>query len=70
VALGSVPDGMALHQTYELYIEPEDGSPHLEVITCPDEVDLLSAVQEMIAQRALRSVEVRRFGSHLFTVTA
>jgi hypothetical protein len=61
---------MGLHQTYELYLEPEDGAPRLEVITCPDEVELLSAVQDMIAQRGLRSVEVRRFGSHLFTVTA
>lgn len=61
---------MPLHQTYELYLEPEEGSPRLEVVTCANEVDLLATVQDMIAERQLRSVEVRRFGSHLFTVSS
>lgn len=61
---------MPLHQTYELYLEQEDGSPRLEIVTCPNEVELISVVQGMIEERRLRAVEVRRFGSHLFTVTA
>lgn len=61
---------MPLHQTYELYLEPQEGSPRLEVVTCQTEVELLSTVQDMIAERNLRSVEVRRFGAHLFTVSA
>ena len=61
---------MPLHQTYELYLEPQEGSPRLEVVTCQTEVELLSTVQDMITERNLLSVEVRRFGAHLFTVSA
>jgi hypothetical protein len=55
--------------TYELWIEAEEGPPFFEAITCADEVELLSAVQDMIASRGLRAVEVRRFGTTLFTIT-
>lgn len=61
---------MSLHQTYELYLEPQEGSTRLEVLTCPNEVELLATVQDLLAERNLKSVEVRRFGSHLFTVSA
>lgn len=61
---------MPTHMTFELWIEGDEGPPSFEALTCTDEVELLSAVQEMIAKRGLKAVEVRRFGSTLFTVTA
>ncbi|WP_165830496.1 hypothetical protein [Phenylobacterium soli] len=56
--------------TYELYLEGDEGPPVFEAITCPNEIELLASVQDMLARRGLTSIEVRRFGVHLYTVTA
>ena len=61
---------MATHTTYELYLETGEGPPVFEAITCANEIELLARVQDMIAARRLAAVEVRRFGAHLFTLTA
>ena len=61
---------MPTHMTYELYLEGQEGPPVFEALTCPNEIELLASVERMIAERGLKAVEVRRFGAHLFTVTA
>lgn len=61
---------MPSHMTYELYLEGEDGPPVFEALTCANEIELLASVQDMLARRGLKSIEVRRFGAHLYTVTA
>jgi hypothetical protein len=61
---------MPTHMTYELYLEGEAGPPVFEALTCPNEIELLARVEQLIAERNLKSVEVRRFGAHLYTVTA
>lgn len=61
---------MPTHMTYELYLEGEDGPPVFEAITCANEIDLLASVEEILAHRKLKAIEVRRFGAHLYTVTA
>lgn len=61
---------MPTYMTYELYLEGEEGPPRFEAITCANEVELLSCVREMLAKRDLKSIEVRHFGAHLYTVSA
>lgn len=61
---------MALHQTYELYLDSGDGEPVFEPLTCADEVELLSTMRRMLAERNLRSIEAHRFGEHVMTLHA
>lgn len=61
---------MVPHQTYELYLHGEDGAPVFEALTCANEIELLAAVEDMLRRRGLSSIEVRRFGAHLYTVSA
>lgn len=61
---------MPSYMTYELYLERDDGPPVFEAFTCADEVELLAAVKRLMAERGLKAVEVRRFGAHLFTLSA
>lgn len=57
-----------MYKTYELYIDDEGG--RFEPLTCRSHEDLMSAVERMMEERNLRTVEVRHFGTHLFTVSA
>lgn len=59
-----------MHQTYELYFEAEEEPPRFEAITCGSEAELMSALRRLLADRGARAVEVRQFGSPLFTLTA
>lgn len=59
---------MALHQTYELYLEHGDGSSTFEPLTCAGEDELLKAMQRLLDERGLVSVEARQFGQHLMTL--
>jgi len=59
----------ALHQTYELYLSDGVGPPRFEPLTCPPEADVFTVVRRMLAERKLSSIEVRRLGTHLFTVS-
>jgi hypothetical protein len=55
-------------QTFELYLQEQEGSaPRFEALTCPAN-DVLTAVREMIADRRLAAIEVRHQGRALYTV--
>jgi methionine synthase I (cobalamin-dependent) len=56
-----------MHQTYELYFQDEDGDRRFEALTCT-EPQLLSTVQRRLAEEGAGSVEVRQFGTTLFTL--
>lgn len=61
---------MALHLTYELYLDTGDGQPVFEALTCADEVELLGAMRRMLAERNLVSIEAQRFGEPVLTLQA
>jgi hypothetical protein len=57
--------------TYELYLRAaEQDEPRFEALTSTSDGDAMAAVRQMIRERNLRSVEVRRLGTHLFTLAA
>lgn len=57
-----------MYTTYELHPDSEEG--RFEPVTCCSHEELMAAVERLMAERDARAVEVRHFGSHLFTVTA
>lgn len=57
-----------MHTTYELYPEGEEG--RFEPVTVRTLDELMDAARRLIAEREVRAVEVRHFGTHLFTVAA
>lgn len=57
-----------MYTTYELHPDSEEG--RFEPVTCRSHEELMAAVERLMAERDARAVEVRHFGSHLFTVTA
>lgn len=61
---------MALHLTYELYLDSGDGKPVFEALTCANEVELLSAMRRMLAERRLVSIEAHRLGERVMTLHA
>jgi len=61
---------LALRLTFELYLDAGDGAPVFEALTCADEVELLGVMRRMLEQRQLASIEARRLGEHVVTVTS
>lgn len=59
---------MAPHITYELYLQHGDGRSTFEPLTCANEDELISAMQRLLDERALVSIEARQFGKHLMTL--
>ncbi len=57
-----------LHQTYELYLDDGKGAPQFLPLTCPPDTDLFAAVGDILRERRVRSIEVRRAGDYLFTL--
>jgi hypothetical protein len=55
-------------QTYELYLEDDEGERRFDTLLCPTVAEILPRVRELIAQQNLASVEVRVGGQHLFTI--
>ena len=55
-------------QTYELYLEDEEGERRFDTILCRSLAEILPKVRELIAERNLASVEVRVAGQILFTI--
>jgi hypothetical protein len=55
-------------QTYELYLEDEEGERRFDTILCRSLAEILPKVRELIAERNLASVEVRVAGQVLFTI--
>jgi hypothetical protein len=55
-------------QTYELYLEDEEGERRFDTILCRSLAEILPRVRELIAERNLASVEVRVAGQILFTI--
>jgi len=56
-----------MHQTYELYFPNADGSLRFEALTCR-EADLFVLAQRRLDEAGAGSVEVRQFGTTLFTL--
>ena len=59
-----------LHETYELYLSDGVEPPRFEALTCAPDADLFTVVRRILAERKLNSIEVRRLGTHVFTVSA
>lgn len=59
-----------LHETYELYLSDGVEPPRFEALTCPPDADLFTRVRLILEDRNLISIEVRRLGTHMFTVRA
>lgn len=57
-----------MYQTYELYFEDADGPVRFEALTCRSEAELISVVRSRLADEGAKAVEVRRFGTTLFTL--
>ena len=55
-------------QTYELYLEDEEGERRFDTLLCRSVAEILPKVRDMIAERNLAAVEVRVAGQHLFTI--
>ena len=56
------------HLTFELYLTSDAGRPVFEAFTCRSRAELMPAVRRLIAERDLRSIDVREMGVPLFTV--
>lgn len=61
---------LALHLTYELYLNDGDGAPVFEALTCADEIELLSMMRRMLDERRLRSIEAHRLGELVLALHA
>ncbi len=57
-----------MRQTYELYLEDEDGERRFETLLSGTVAEVLPAVRQLIAERNLVAIEVRIAGQHLFTL--
>ena len=56
-----------MYKTYELYADGDED--RFQPVTCRTHEELMAAVTRMMVERPARAVEVRHFGTHLFTVT-
>ena len=56
-----------MYKTYELY--PDSAEGRFEPVTCRSHEELMAAVERRMAEGRASAVEVRHFGTHLFTVT-
>lgn len=60
---------VALHLTYELYIDTGDGPPKFEALTCRSEVELLSEMRRKLAAiEEARSIEAWRLGKQVLVL--
>lgn len=59
---------MSLRHTYELYLESEDGGRTFEALTCAGEIDLLSQMRRILADRDLKSIEAWRLGRQVMVL--
>ena len=59
---------MALHLTYELYIDTGDGPPRFEALTCPGEVELLREMRRKLEQDDALSIEAWRLGQRVLAL--
>jgi hypothetical protein len=59
-----------LHQTYELYLQSDEGPPIFMAITCAPGQSVHQIAHAILAERQLPAVEVRQFGEHLFEIRA
>jgi hypothetical protein len=55
-------------QTYELYLEDEEGERRFDTMLCPSVAEILPRVRELIAAQNLAFVEVHVAGKLLFTI--
>ncbi len=60
----------SIHFTYELYLTDQTGAVSFEPLTCPRDKEVLALARQLLAERNLRSIEVRQFGEHLLTIDA
>ena len=60
---------MPLRLTFELYLDTGEEEPAFEALTCLDEVELLGVMRRMLAERRLKSIEARRLGETIVTLT-
>lgn len=59
---------MALHLTYELYIDTGEGPPRFEALTCPGEIELLGEMRRRLEQHGVRSIEAWRLGKRVLVL--
>jgi len=59
---------LSLRHTYELYLESEDGGRTFEALTCAGEIDLLSQMRRILADRDLKSIEAWRLGRQVMVL--
>lgn len=57
-----------MYQTYELYFEDGDSPPRFVALTCRSEAELISVVRSRLEDDGAKAVEVRQFGTTLFTL--
>lgn len=60
----------AMYKTYELYLEGPEGPRGFEPFTCRSDAEAMEEAEHLLQARGLTAVEVRHFGSHVFTLTA
>ncbi len=58
----------APHHTYELYLTNHQGETRFEPLTCAPTTDVHGQVRQLLADRDMASIEVRRGGEHQFTI--
>ncbi|RAK66574.1 hypothetical protein [Phenylobacterium kunshanense] len=59
---------MSLRHTYELYLESDEGARTFEALTCAGEIDLLSQMRKILAERGLKSIEAWRLGRQVLVL--
>ncbi|PZQ60618.1 MAG: hypothetical protein DI570_13975 [Phenylobacterium zucineum] len=59
---------MSLRHTYELYLESDEGGRTFEALTCGGEIDLLSQMRRILADRHLKSIEAWRLGRQVMVL--
>ncbi len=60
-----------LLRTYELYLRREESeTPRFEPLACYSDYEAMAAARQLLNAQQSGSIEVRRLGEHLFTLTA
>jgi hypothetical protein len=55
-------------ETFELYLESEDGSVSFEPHICQTVLEAVQKARTLLAERQLKTVSVHRQGEHLVTL--
>jgi hypothetical protein len=59
---------VALHLTYELYIDTGDGPPIFEALTCANEIELLGEMRRRLAASDAKSIEAWQMGRQILVL--